>query len=108
MSVRRRLRDTAFNLARKDVAHFLADHEERLVSIFREEMADLDDRIPEEEMFIDIHMVPLGEIILRSALHAITRFLLEDDHSPQASGHVHVPVKSESEAGQIKLKRTRL
>jgi hypothetical protein len=107
MSVRKALRDAAFNLARKDVAHFLADHEERLVAIFREEMQDLDDRIPEEEMFIDIHMVPLGEIILRSALHAITRFLLEEDHSPEGSDRVHVPVKSKSESN-VTLKETRL
>ena len=107
MSVRKVLRDTAFNLARKDLAHFLSDHEERLVAIFREEIQDLDDRIPEHEMFIDIHMVPLGEIILRSALHAITRFLLEVDHSPEDSNRVHVPVKSKSESGMT-LKETRL
>ena len=107
MSVRRLLRDTAFNLARKDVASFLADHEERLVAIFREEMADLDDRIPEEELFIDIHMVPLGEMILRAALHAITRFLLEEDGSPKAGEQVRVPVKSENESGGMVLKETR-
>jgi hypothetical protein len=107
MSVRRVLRDAAFHLARRDVAHFLADHEERLVAIFREEIQDLDDRIPDEEMFIDIHMVPLGEIILRSALHAITRFLLEVDHSPEESDRVHIPVKSKSESN-VNLKETRL
>ena len=108
MSVRRLLRNTAFNVARKDVASFLADHEERLVVIFREEMADLDDRIPEEKLFIDIHMVPLGEMILRAALHAITRFLLEDDGpSSKAGQQVHVPVKSETEPGKVVLKETR-
>ncbi len=108
MSVRRMLRDTAFNLARKDVAHFLSDHEERLVAIFREEIAELDARIPEEEIFIDIHMEALGEIILRSALHAITRFLVEDEHPPAASARMHVPVKSESDTGKMLLKKTRL
>jgi hypothetical protein len=107
MSVRRLLRDTAFNLARRDVASFLSDHEERLVAIFREEIADLDDRIPEEELFIDIHMVPLGEMILRAALHAITRFLLEEDYAPGTSEQVHVPVKSETEPGKMELKGTR-
>jgi hypothetical protein len=108
MSVRRLLRDTAFNLARRDVASFLADHEERLVAIFREEMADLDNRIPEEELFIDIHMVPLGEMILRAALHAITRFLLEDDaSSPKAGQQLQVPVKSETGSGKVILKETR-
>lgn len=76
--MRRTVRETAFKLARHDLAAFLEDHEEELLIIFREEMQRLDDEIPEENLFIDIKMVPLGEAILKSALHAISRFLTED------------------------------
>ncbi|GAB4442257.1 MAG: hypothetical protein Kow0031_24330 [Anaerolineae bacterium] len=76
--MRRAVRETAFKLARHDLAAFLQDHEEELLVIFREEMQRLDDEIPEENLFIDIRMVPLGEAILKSALHTISRFLTED------------------------------
>ena len=107
MSIRRMIRESAFKLARNDVASFLADHEEDLVAIFREEMADLDERLPEEQLFIDIRMVPLGEAILRAALHAITRFLTEDDFSPRAGETVRVPVKSDAESRTLTLKDRR-
>lgn len=78
MALPKFLRERLFDLMRRDLALFLADHEEHLLIIFREEMRRLDDEIPEESLFIDIQMVPLGEAILKSALHAITRFLTED------------------------------
>ncbi len=77
--LRRSMRETAFQLARRDLAMFLKDHEEELIHIFREELQNLDDAIPEENLFIDIKMVPLGEMILRSALRAISRFLTGED-----------------------------
>jgi hypothetical protein len=76
--VRQLIRESAFRIARNDLALFLKDHEEHLLTIFREEMQLLDDEIPEENLFIDIKLVPLGEAILKSALRAITRFLTED------------------------------
>jgi len=78
MGIRRLVRESAFRLARRDVADFLQEHEADLLRIFREEMQRLDDEIPEEAVFIDIKMVPLGEAMLKSALRAMTRFLLED------------------------------
>jgi len=33
--------------------------------------------MPEEQMFIDIHMVPLGEELLRAVLATLKRFLQE-------------------------------
>jgi len=78
MIFRKMIRETAFNLARHDLAAFLDDHEEDLVVIFREEMRRLDDDLPEENLFIDLKMVPLGETMLRAALRAIRRFLVED------------------------------
>jgi len=78
MGLRKFIRESTFQLARRDLALFLNDHEEDLLTIFREEMQRLDDEIPEENLFIDINMVPLGEAILKSALRAITRFLTEE------------------------------
>jgi hypothetical protein len=75
--MRRFIRETAFRLARPDVLQFIDDHEDEVVSIFREELDALDDRIPEEELFIDIHMELLGEELLRAALSAVKRFLRE-------------------------------
>jgi hypothetical protein len=81
MPIRRFIRESAFNLARRDVAEFLKEHEEDLLQIFREELQQLDDEIPEEATFIDIDMVGLGEVILKSALRAISRFLIEEKAS---------------------------
>ncbi len=75
--MRRFLRETAFRLARADVLRFIEDHEEEIISLFREELDALDERLPEEELFIDIHMELLGEELLRSALSAVKRFLQE-------------------------------
>ena len=75
--MRRFVRETAFRLARPDLIRFIEDHEEDLLDIFREEMVKLDDRIPEEKLFIDIRMVPLGEELLRAALSTVKRFLRE-------------------------------
>lgn len=82
MPIRRFIRESAFNLARQDLAMFLEDHEDDLIHIFREEMQNLDDELPEERLFIDIKLVPLGEMILKAALRAITRFLTEDVNVP--------------------------
>jgi hypothetical protein len=75
--MRRFVRETAFRLARPDLIRFIEDHEADLLDIFREEMVKLDDRIPEEKLFIDIRMVPLGEELLRAALSTVKRFLQE-------------------------------
>ncbi|MCG3212394.1 MAG: hypothetical protein FOGNACKC_06063 [Anaerolineae bacterium] len=80
--MRRAIRETAFKLARQDLAQFLVEHEQELLKIFREEMNKLDETLPDEQMFIDIKIVPLGEAILKSALTAIHRFLTED-YPPQ-------------------------
>lgn len=76
---RRAMRETAFRLARRDLARFLVDHEDRLMAIFLDELRRLDDEIPEENLFIDIHMVPLGEMIIKAVLRALNRFLLMED-----------------------------
>lgn len=75
--MRRMVRETAFRLARGDILKFVEDHEEELLAIFREELESLDDRLPEEEIFIDIHMAALGEELLMAALEALKRFLRE-------------------------------
>lgn len=75
--MRRFVREMAFRMTRRDLLRFLEDHEDDLLRIFREEMEKLDERMPEEQMFIDIHMVPLGEELLRAVLATMKRFLLE-------------------------------
>jgi hypothetical protein len=75
MPIRRLVRESAFRVARRDLALFLIEHEDELLQIFREEIQKLDDEIPEENFFIDIKMVPLGETVLKAALNALYRFL---------------------------------
>ena len=72
------VRESAFNMARHDLAMFLQDHEDDLLRVFREEIQRLDDELPEERLFIDIKMVPLGEMVIKAALRAMHRFLTED------------------------------
>lgn len=82
--IRRLIRETLFIIARRDLAHFLEEHEDQILRVFREEIDKLDEQIPEENFFIDIKMVPLGEIILKAALNAIRRFLRNEvDNSTQ-------------------------
>jgi hypothetical protein len=76
--MRRFIRETAFRIARPDLVRFIEDHEEELLRIFREEMERLDERLPEEQMFIDIRMVPLGEELLHAVLVTLKRFLQEN------------------------------
>ena len=87
MGIRKMMRESAFNMARHDLADFLQDHEDDLLRIFREEMQRLDDDLPEERFFIDIKMVPLGEMVIKAALHAMRRFLTEEP------GTINVPVQ---------------
>lgn len=77
MGIRQRASQAVFELARPELANFLDQNEERLIEVFREEIQRLDDSIPEENLFIDIKMVPLGETILRACLTALRRFLRE-------------------------------
>ena len=76
--MRRMMHKVAFQLVRKDLALFLRENEAELIEIFKEEMQRLDDEIPEEAIFIDIKMVPLGETVLKAVLRAVSRFLTED------------------------------
>jgi hypothetical protein len=76
--MRRFVRETAFQLARRDLARFLVDHEQEILLVFRDELQRLDDELPEESLFIDIRIVPMGEVFLRAALRALSRFLNGD------------------------------
>ncbi|MCP4539930.1 MAG: hypothetical protein GY832_22550 [Chloroflexi bacterium] len=76
--MRKAFRERAFRMARHDLAMFLQDHEEELLQVFREEIQRVDDEIPEENLFIDIKMVPLGETIIKAVLRAMNRFLTGD------------------------------
>lgn len=98
MSLRKFIRESAFDLARRDLATFLEDHQDDLIVIFREEIQAVDEAIPEESSFIDIRMVPLGEVILKAALRAIVRFLREDASESKRQ------IKVEEEKAQLDLK----
>jgi len=71
--MKRLIRDNFLRLAKGDLLSFLEEHEDELLQIFREEISSLDRRLPEEQLFIDIRMAPLGEELLR----AVKRFLRE-------------------------------
>ena len=75
--MRDKIRNSLFRLARKDVIDFLDDHEADLLQIFREELQTVDDNIPEENLFIDIKMVALGEELMIAVLRALKRFMRE-------------------------------
>lgn len=75
--MRRLIRDNFLRLAKGDLPSFREEHEEELLEIFREEISSLDRRLPEERLFIDIRMAPLGEELLRAVLATIKRFLRE-------------------------------
>lgn len=75
--MRNRFRNSLFRLARRDVIEFLDDHEADLLQIFREELQAVDDSIPEENFFIDIRMVALGEELMTAVLRALKRFMRE-------------------------------
>lgn len=107
MAIRRLIRESAFQMSRRDVASFLNDHEADILAIFHEEMQQLDDRMPEENLFIDIRMVPLGEAIVKAALHAITRFLLDDIPSHR-EGKLQTSAGEVSEPKALTLKDTAL
>ena len=83
--MRRAVRERAFRLARYDLAMFLRDHEQELLHIFRDELQRMDDEIPEENLFIDIKMVPLGETIVKAVLRAMNRFLVGDIEDTKAA-----------------------
>ena len=97
-AMRRAVRERAFRLARYDLAMFLQDHEQELLHIFREELQRMDDEIPEENLFIDIKMVPLGETIIKSVLRAMNRFLIGDIEDTKAAAEQAPDDKAIAEA----------
>jgi hypothetical protein len=105
MPIRKAMREGAFQLARRDVAAFLKDHEEDLLQIIREEMEALDEQIPEENTFIDINMVALGEVIMKAALHGIARFL--SDELPSEQKRVVIEARPEDEAPSLNLRNSK-
>jgi hypothetical protein len=71
------LRNSLFRLAKDDVRDFIAENEARLIQIFYEELDNVDDRIEEERVFIDINMAALGEELMKGVFAALYRFLEE-------------------------------
>jgi len=71
------IRDLIIRLIREDLIIFLTENEEALVKIFREEMQAIDNRVPDENTFVDLRMVAMGEELLRGVLKALKRFIAE-------------------------------
>ena len=71
------LRNTLFRLAKDDVPEFIAENEERLIQLFREELDKVDDQIEEEQVFININMAALGKELMKGVFAALYRFLDE-------------------------------
>ena len=69
------VRDNAFSLVREDLALFLEEHEPDLLTIFREEMEVLDEKLPEEEIYIDLDVAGIGDMLMKAVLHTLVRFL---------------------------------
>lgn len=101
MSLRKAVRESAFKLARHDLAIFLEEHEDDLLAVFREEMQRLDDEIPEERVFIDLDMVGIGDTLLKAVLRALRRFLTEE---PGKSGKTVIEVQAVERAGRARRK----
>lgn len=95
MPLRKKVRDSAFNLARHDLAIFLEEHEDELLAIFREEMQRMDDELPDEKVFIDLNLVGLGDVMVKAVLRALRRFLTEENAKSSKSTVVEVqPVEN--------------
>ncbi len=73
--MRKLIREALFRLIRNDFVDLIEDNRDELIAIFRDEMERLDERVPEEDVFIDIKMAPLGEELMKAALSTITRFI---------------------------------
>ncbi len=69
------IRNAGFKLAKSDIIQFLDDHEEEFISHVRQRLEELDNRTPEEKIYIDIHMAALGEQVARAMLDAIRDFM---------------------------------
>lgn len=93
MPVPKLVRERAFNLARQDLALFLEDHEDDLLIIFREEMQKLDDQLPEEDVYIDLDMVGIGNMLLKAVLRTLNRFLREDQASSDRAAVIRIQGK---------------
>jgi hypothetical protein len=71
------LRNGIIKLAKQDILDFLDEHEEEFVRYFLEEIQEVDDRMDEEKLFIDIRMKAIGDVLVRAVLHAIRRFVAD-------------------------------
>ena len=86
MPLRKAVRESAFNLARHDLAIFLEEHEDDLIVIFREEMQQLDNELPEETIEIlrgvrnayeEHHRLTISDEALDAAAHLSARYVTE-------------------------------
>ena len=69
------LRDALIRRTREDILCFIDEHQDDLLRYFRQEIEAVDQRIPEEQAFIDIHMAALGEELMKAVFAALRRFI---------------------------------
>ena len=90
------LRNGLIRLTKEDILSFMDENHEDLIRYFRDdqtfllkrkvwsketlmnlfdEMEKLDERMPEEQLFIDIRMAALGEELFRAIFSAIRQFV---------------------------------
>ena len=69
------LRDSLIRLTKEDILRFMDDNQEELIRYFRNELEKLDERMPEEQLFIDIRMAALGEELFCAVFSAIRQFV---------------------------------
>jgi len=75
MALPRLVRNSLLRLAKDDILEFIAENEDTLIHYVREELDRVDERLPEEQMFIDIKVGALGEELTRAVLAAMVRFI---------------------------------
>ncbi|HIE29794.1 TPA: hypothetical protein EYP66_21200 [Candidatus Poribacteria bacterium] len=69
------LRDSLIRLTKEEILRFIDDNQEELIHYFCNELEKLDERMPEEQLFIDIRMAALGEELFRAVFSAIRQFV---------------------------------
>jgi len=77
MALTKYLRNFGIRVLKGDIIDFLEEHEEEILRAVRDELEEVDRRIPEEQAFIDVRMGELGEVLTSAILKAVKRFLKE-------------------------------
>lgn len=75
MALPRLVRNSLLRLAKDDILEFLAENDDALIQYVREELDNVDERMPDEQIFVDIRVAALGEEMVRAVLTALVHFI---------------------------------